>query len=75
MGHRIGGGGLLLWTSPPVNAKTLRCELQPGLVCGVNRALVKLFTLDLVQRGIDPLPALPCSTMSASNDFTLFRWG
>ena len=40
---------------PPVNAKIVRCELQAGLVFGVNRVLVKLFILGLVGTGIAPL--------------------
>ena len=50
--------GLLLWGIPPVNAKIVRCALQAELVCGVNRAEVKLFTFGLIQMGIDPLPSL-----------------
>lgn len=55
---------------PPVNAKIVRCELQAGLVFGVNHVLVKLFILGLVGTGIAPLSDR--LTMPACIDFTLF---
>jgi hypothetical protein len=41
-----------------VNANIVRGKLQAGLICGVNCALMKLFTLGFVQTKNDPLPAL-----------------